>query len=122
MRIVFVDNLLFESTEGVYRYALQPHLGLISMIAVVEGAGHEGLLFDPKLPVARGEFKLDETLYRRIATAILELSPDVVGFTSLGCNFICTLKVAQYIREWKSGIPILLGGPHASVLDAPILN
>src|SRR6267154_763532 len=122
MRIVFVDNLLFESTEGINRYTLQPHLGLISMIAVVERAGHEGLLFDPKLQVAKGDLKLDESLYWRIAKGILSLKPEVVGFTSLGCNFICTLKVAQYIREWEPELPILLGGPHATVLDKAIMN
>jgi radical SAM superfamily enzyme YgiQ (UPF0313 family) len=122
MRIVFVDNLLFESTEGINRYTLQPHLGLISMIAVVEGAGHEGLLFDPKVEVAKGDLKLDESLYWRIAKGVLSLEPEVVGFTSLGCNFICTLKVAQYIREWQPELPILLGGPHATVLDRAIMS
>ena len=47
MRVVFVDNLLFEDTEGINRYVLQPHLGLISLIAVLEQRGHEGILFDP---------------------------------------------------------------------------
>jgi radical SAM superfamily enzyme YgiQ (UPF0313 family) len=122
MRIVFVDNLLIEADGRVTRFNLQPHLGLISLLAVAEAAGHEGRLYDPKLPVARGELRLDATLYRSLAEAILELRPDVVGFTSLGCNFLCTLKTAAYVRAAAPAVPILLGGPHATILDRPILE
>lgn len=122
MRIVFVDNLLFEDAEGVRRYILQPHLGLISLIAVLEAAGHEGLLFDPKVEVSRGTLQLDESLYQGIARRILAMQPDAVGFTSLGCNFICTAKTAAYLKRAEPELPVLLGGPHATVLDRPILH
>jgi hypothetical protein len=42
--------------------------------------------------------------------------------TSLGCNFICTLKIAREVRRARPDIPILLGGPHASILDREILE
>lgn len=121
MRVVFVDNLLFEDTEGIRRYVLQPHLGLISLISILEAGGHEGLLLDPKVPVAQGKWRLDDSLYRKIADEILALSPDTVGMTSLGCNFICTVKVASYLKEMRPDLPIMLGGPHASVLDKVIM-
>ncbi len=122
MRVAFVDNLLFEDAGGIRRYILQPHLGLISLIAVLERAGHTGLLYDPKVEVGRGALAMDQDLYRRIARQILALQPDVVGFTSLGCNFICTAKTAAYIRQWRPDLPILLGGPHATVLDRAVLE
>jgi hypothetical protein len=122
MRVVFVDNLLLERNGGLYDYVLQPHLGLISLIAVVEAAGHVGVLYDPKLAVARGGLSLDGSLYREIARDILRAGPDAVGMTSLGCNFICTLKVASYLRASRPDLPILLGGPHATVLDRLILE
>lgn len=122
MRIVFVDNLLFEDTRGIRRYVLQPHLGLISLIAVLERAGHKGELVDPKVGVSQGSLKLDQDLYRQIARQVLDAGPDAVGFTSLGCNFICTAKVAGYLRQWEPDLPILLGGPHASILSREILE
>src|ERR1700726_4932628 len=122
MRIVLVDNLLLERNGELFDYVLQPHLGLISLIAVVESAGHQGLLYDPKLEIARGRLCLDESLYREAAYGILRLCPDVVGLTSLGCNFICTLKVASYLRSERPEMPILLGGPHATVLDRGIME
>lgn len=122
MRVVLVDNLLFEDAEGIRRYVLQPHLGLISLIAVIEGGGHEAFLYDPKVEVARGTLRLDESLYIDMAEQILRMKPDVVGLTSLGCNFICTVKVASYLKQWEPELPILLGGPHATVLDRVILE
>lgn len=122
MRIVFVDNLLLEDKGGTPDYVLQPHLGLISLIAVAESAGHEGLLYDPKLAVASGELHLDEDLYRDIADEIARLRPDVVGLTTLGCNFICTLKIADYLKRSDPDLPIILGGPHATVLDQVIIE
>src|SRR4030095_7372490 len=57
-----------------------------------------------------------------IAKQVLAMQPDVLGLTSLGCNFICTAKVAGYLRSWAPELPILLGGPHATVLDRVILS
>jgi radical SAM superfamily enzyme YgiQ (UPF0313 family) len=120
MRIVFVDNLLLENANGLTQYVLQPHLGLISLIAVAEACGHEALLYDPKLALWRGELMLDESLYHDAAKQILAMQPDAVGMTSLGCNFICTVKIAAYLKDWVPDLPIMLGGPHASVLDRQI--
>ena len=58
MRVVLVDNLLFEDAEGIRRYVLQPHLGLISLIAVIEAAGHEGLIFDHKVAIRKGKLSM----------------------------------------------------------------
>jgi radical SAM superfamily enzyme YgiQ (UPF0313 family) len=123
MRVVFVDNLLLEHRGGgIHHVALQPHLGLISLRAVAEAAGHQGLLYDPKLALARAELRLDPSLYREAARHILDLEPDVVGLTSLGCNFICTLKIATHLKGARPDLQVLLGGPHATVLARPILE
>lgn len=122
MKVVFVDNLLVSHAGGVPRYDLQPHLGLLSLIAVTEDAGHDAVLIDPKLALHRGELRIDASLYRDLAALILAETPDVVGMTSLGCNFVCTLKVAQYLKEARPDLPIVLGGPHATILDEPILR
>jgi radical SAM superfamily enzyme YgiQ (UPF0313 family) len=121
MRLVLVDNLLLEDGKGEDLY-LRPHLGLISLVSVATGAGHTALVYDPKLDVTRGDLKVGPSLYRDIAARLLALDPDVLGFTSLGCNFICTLKVAQYVKAKRPHLPILLGGPHATILDKQILD
>jgi len=123
MRLVLVDNLLLDNgNSGTEDSYLQPHLGLISLIAVANGAGHSALLYNPKLDLARGDLQLCGSLYREIADRLLAQDPDVVGLTSLGCNFICTSKIAAYLKAKSPHLPILLGGPHATILDTEILS
>ena len=122
MRVLFVDNILVEGNDRVKEFELQPHLGLISLIAVAEQAGHEGVLYDPKLGLVKGELVFDKSLYQGIARAVLDRSPDVVGLTTLGCNFICTIKIASYIKQMSPGTPVILGGPHASILHREIVR
>jgi radical SAM superfamily enzyme YgiQ (UPF0313 family) len=122
VKIILVDNLLLKRENNTEKYDLQPHLGLISLIAVLRNSGYEAELYDPKLDMSVGKLKTDKTLYTKIADAILEKKPDLVGFTSLGCNFICTVKIAGYIKKRFPKLPILLGGPHATVLHREILT
>jgi len=122
MRVLFVDNLLIDQNGQKAKYDLQPHLGLLSLMAVAESGGHEALLYDPKLELTRGTLALDANLYRDMAAALLDRAPDVIGFTTLGCNFICTLKVARHVRAARPDIPIILGGPHATILAREILE
>jgi radical SAM superfamily enzyme YgiQ (UPF0313 family) len=121
MKIVLVDNVLLEQSGGINRYILQPHLGLASLAAVAESGGFDAELYDPKLEIAQQTLPLDAGLYDNIAERILGMAPSIVGFTSLGCNFICTVRIAECIRRLRPEIPILLGGPHATVLDREIM-
>lgn len=122
MRICFVDNILIDHNSATGSLDLQPHLGLLSLIAVAERGGHQVHLFDPKLELARGALSLGPELYREMGESLLRQSPDVVGFTSLGCNFICTVKVAAYLKHRNPALRIILGGPHATILSRAIVG
>jgi radical SAM superfamily enzyme YgiQ (UPF0313 family) len=122
MRVTLVDNLLLEQRGESYTFDLQPHLGLISLLATLRETGHSGVLVDPKLEVNAGRLALDGSLYERLARTVLATAPDVVGFTSLGCNFIATAKIAAHVKSRHPDLPVLLGGPHASILDVPVLD
>ncbi|MBZ9850003.1 B12-binding domain-containing radical SAM protein [Mesorhizobium sp. CA14] len=121
MRVVFVDNLLIPSGD-LSSFDAQPHLGLISLSAIVRQNGHEPLIVDPKYLVKSKAMRLDGSLYKNMAQYIRDLQPDVVGFTSLGCSFIFTLKVAHYLKAQLPKLPIILGGPHATILGEQILS
>lgn len=122
MRLTLVDNLLYESSFSVRRGDLQPHLGLMSLAAVARRCGHDPVIYDPKWEVFRGALALDGSLYEAMARAILDTSPNVIGLTALGCNFHCVVKVASRLKRQMPGIPILLGGPHATILHREILE
>jgi radical SAM superfamily enzyme YgiQ (UPF0313 family) len=122
MRVVFADNLLINANEPNPAPSVRPHLGLLSLASVVRGDGHVPLLYDPKLEFLRGHLSLDEDLYRNIARALLAHRPDVVGFTTLGCNFIGVVKMARHLKALEPDLPVLLGGPHATILHREILE
>ncbi|MEN2787549.1 B12-binding domain-containing radical SAM protein [Sphingomonas qilianensis] len=122
MRVLFVDNLLFEGTAQAPAFDLQPHLGLMSLVAVARQHGHDASIFDPKFAVASGELSWDPGLYEHAARLIVRRGPDVVGFTALGCNFHCVVQIASALRGLRPDLPIVLGGPHATILDREILE
>jgi radical SAM superfamily enzyme YgiQ (UPF0313 family) len=122
MRLTLVDNLLYESSYSVRRDDLQPHLGLMSLAAVVRRAGHRPTIYDPKWEVFTGRLTLDSKLYDRLAADILRTLPEAVGFTALGCNFPCVVNVAGRLKKIAPELPILLGGPHATILHHEILT
>lgn len=122
MKVTLVDNLLLERRGDTFHFDTQPHLGLISLLSVLRQHGHEGRLIDPKLALRRGRVHFDDTMYEALADQILSTAPEVVGLTSLGCNFIGTARIAEHLKRERPDLPILLGGPHASILDEPILR
>lgn len=123
MRIVFVDNLLFQVSRGAEpQFNMEPHLGLMSLVAIARSEGHEALIEDPKQQFAWGGRPLDAGAVPLVADRILSHRPDVVGFTALACNFIWVSRLAAAVRERAPDVPLLLGGPHASILHVEILR
>src|SRR5207237_2471431 len=64
----------------------------------------------------------DALLYGRAARDLLAARPDTVGFTALGCSFLFALNVAALLKRREPDLPILLGGPHATMLHRQILE
>lgn len=122
MRLLLVDNLLYHDLGSGPEYILDPHAGLMSLVAVARGGGHQATVLDPKWELSRGRLRLDPSLYGALADMILRRSPEVVGFTALGCNFVLVMRLAAELKRRCRGLPILLGGPHASILHREILE
>ncbi|MFQ5576467.1 MAG: B12-binding domain-containing radical SAM protein [Anaerolineae bacterium] len=82
-----------------------PHLGLAYLGAVSEEAGYETIIFDADVE--------DES----IAEAVKRFTPDIIGITANTPQVKQAWRTAQAIKNVKD-IPIILGGPHVSVLPA----
>src|SRR5215470_8262627 len=122
MRITLVDNLVMPEEHSLELLDVHPHLGLLSLAAVAERDGHVVQIYDPKRLIRSGALSYDETIYDRAAQSLLSQRPDVVGFTSLGCSFLFALNVAARLKRQQPTLPILLGGPHATMLHREILE
>jgi hypothetical protein len=122
MRLTLVDNLVFPVGRRHTDFDVHPNIGLASLAAMVRLAGHEVGIVDPKREVKEGRLVPGPGLAGAAADLISEGEPDAVGFTTLGCSFIFTVRVAEEIRRRRPDLPILLGGPHATVLDRTIME
>ncbi|TYC66664.1 radical SAM protein [Streptomyces sp. CB01881] len=122
MRLILVDNMVLPGHHDLGALDVHPHLGLVSLAAVARRAGHHVTVYDPKRLVRSGRLDYDPTLYRRAAAELLADRPDAVGFTTLGCSFIFALRVAEELKRTAPDLPVLLGGPHATMLHREILE
>jgi radical SAM superfamily enzyme YgiQ (UPF0313 family) len=121
MKVVFVQNFLLDNSGLPSDENLYPHLGLISLIAEIEKSRHVPLLYDPMLELQRAHLALDSSIYDDVAEQLLQSEPSAVGLTALGCNFIAVVKIARRIKERRPKTLVLLGGPHPTVLESPIM-
>lgn len=122
MKLTLVDNLVFPVGRRYSDFDVHPNIGLASLAAVVRSEGHDVRIVDPKREVKDGRLHVGQDLYREAAEALLLDAPDAVGFTTLGCSFIFTARVAEHLKRLEPDLPILLGGPHATVLDRIIMD
>ena len=122
MTIILVDNLVMPEEDSLAELDIHPHLGLLALAAAAESAGHTVRIYDPKRAIRWRQLSYDSTLYERVAAEILSNRHDAVGFTTLGCSFIFALGVAAILKRNEPDLPILLGGPHATMLHRQILE
>src|SRR5215510_13627860 len=122
MKITLVDNLVMPEEHSLELLDVHPHLGLLSLAAVADRDDHVVQIYDPKRLIRSGALRYDETVYDRAAQSLLSQRPDAVGFTSLGCSFLFALNVAARLKRQEPELPILLGGPHATMLHREILE
>jgi radical SAM superfamily enzyme YgiQ (UPF0313 family) len=122
MKVALVDNMILPDRASHAELDLHPHLGLLALAAAAEADGHRVRIHDPKRGLEQGLLSYDASLYDRVASEIVSGHPDVVGFTTLGCSFIFAVGVAARVKRLRPGLPILLGGPHATMLHREILE
>ena len=67
MRLDLIDNFMMPEGQVLELLDVHPHLGLLALSAVVEEAGHQVLIHDPKRDVKTGELPLGESLYDEAA-------------------------------------------------------
>jgi anaerobic magnesium-protoporphyrin IX monomethyl ester cyclase len=84
-----------------------PHLGLAYLAAVSERRGDEVFLFDADVEE------------EHITDAVRRFSPEVVGITANTPQVKQAWRTAQAIKSVKD-VPIVIGGPHPSVLPFEI--
>ena len=122
MKIVLVDNMILPEAGSLATMDVHPHLGLLALAAAAEREGHTVEIIDPKRLVRDGTVHYAADAYREVAERILACAPDAVGFTALGCSLLFAVRVAAQLKACRGGLPILIGGPHATMLHRELLE
>lgn len=90
-------------------------LGLLSIAAYLEQAGHETFIHDclgPKAPVGN----------KANAKIILNYQPDMVGLSATTSGFLDGYELASMIKKARPQIKIVFGGVHISSMGACLLD
>ncbi|RME98836.1 MAG: hypothetical protein D6768_16410, partial [Chloroflexi bacterium] len=101
MRVMLVNPLFHLPIDT----RTTPHLGLAYLAAVSEKRGDEVMIFDADVE--------DEP----ITDAIRRFQPDLVGITANTPQVKSAWRTAKAVKS-VADIPVVLGGPHVSVLPA----
>lgn len=91
-------------------------LGLLALGASLQDSGFKVKIYKPEQTL----FKRCD--YQNIALDILSSKPDFIGFSTWCNTFAASLLIAKQIKHSNHKIPIIFGGPQASILPIKILK
>lgn len=121
--ILLVDNFWINRSPSGLTTEVSPHLGLMSLAAVLREAGHVVRLLDPKILYLEGRYgEPSDGFYDACATAGIEAGCEITGFTAYGRTLPSAIRIAQRMRALRPEMPILLGGPHATIIGGKLLE
>ena len=104
--------LIFPSNSPQYEGEFAPPIGLASIASFVR-RNHEVRIIDMNIS-RQGP---DNILYY-----LETFSPDIVGISSITCNFLNALKVLEHVKNYDEEIITVVGGPHVTFLPHEALS
>ena len=104
MRVLLIEAPVATVTAHAH---LSPPLGLAYVAQHLLDAGHVVELIDLNL-TGLNPARLEASLNR--------FSPDVVGISSHTETYPNALAIARQVKEHDSAVPVMIGGPHVSIV------
>lgn len=91
-------------------------LGLLSLAACLQKSGIKVKIYKP------GIYLISDDDFKSSAADILSYKPGLIGFSTWCITYPASLLIAKEIKNQSPEIPIVFGGPHASVLAGETLK
>lgn len=110
MRILLLQAPVAQSSS---HSKLSPPLGLAYVAAHLEEAGHYVELIDLNVS---GFDPL------RVRASLKRVKPQVVGISSHTETYPNAVRLAEVVKEFDPQIPVMIGGPHASIVPLDVLS
>jgi radical SAM superfamily enzyme YgiQ (UPF0313 family) len=124
MRIALVASLNLKSwfEQDKKRTDWSAPIGLLSLAAGLEQQGHHVFVHDLNYLLSQGTLDLHADFYGVAMRRILAENPDLVGFSTMCNSYHLALRMAEAVKKNAPPIPIVFGGPQASVVDRETLE
>lgn len=122
----FEDPEVAES-EAIRLIAEHAPIGVLSLAAVLEQHGASPEVVDlNRLYYAYlrspGEASGKPDFCAYVAGELQNAEFDVLGFSSICSSYPLTIRIAEAMKRARPGVPIMFGGPQASVVDVPTME
>jgi radical SAM superfamily enzyme YgiQ (UPF0313 family) len=116
----FTDVTEFNAEE-IRRINTEPHLGILSLAAVLDASGCRPTIVDLnrifyEYADAAGEDGLED-FAKLAATRIGSIDADVFGFGSICSAYPLSLRIAKCVKQLRPEATVIFGGPQASVVS-----
>lgn len=106
--------LIHPSYVSVYgSKTILPPLGLLSVASTLEKNNHEVALLDTNI------LGID---FHNLGNKIKCFSPDIIGFSTTSLTIMETLEEIKVAKEAFPGVPVVVGGPHATAWPEHVLS
>lgn len=112
--LIHPSNKVFGKRDNLYtNESLAPSLGLAMIAAYCREKEFTPKIIDLRLP----HWSVDAALH-----TIKQQHPLFVGITAFTNEIVQAAKLAEIIKEQYPDLPIVVGGPHASIIPESTLN
>lgn len=115
------------------------YLGLAYLAAVLDKNGHEVLIFNGELffdkfsstneklaieeDAYQKNFSASHPVYKKIMSATEKFRPDLVAISFMTANSSSAYILAELLKKYKPGLPLVAGGIHPSLLpEEPLIK
>ena len=97
-------------------------LGPLTLAAILQSRGVDVSFFDLDCEFARREAGSFAVFADDIVASLASTPADVFGFSTLCGSYPITLRLTRMLKQLRPDCTIVLGGPHASVVDVATLQ
>ncbi|MCX5970616.1 MAG: radical SAM protein, partial [Coprothermobacterota bacterium] len=119
-------KILFVTPSAFHRsMSFDLPLGLLNLAAILQQAGHQAEILDFNALNQDGSLRLVDDEAENLSAMrdlLLARQPDLLGFSTFCSTYHIALLAAQAVKEKCPGLPVILGGPQASLTAEPTLQ
>ncbi|MEI6308482.1 MAG: radical SAM protein [bacterium] len=119
-------KILFVTPGAFHRsMSFDLPLGLLNLAAILQQAGHQAEILDFNALYQDGSLRLEDDEAENLAAMrdlLLARQPDLLGFSTFCSTYHISLLMARAVKEERPGLPVILGGPQASLTAEPTLQ